>query len=366
MKILQVTGSLELGGLENVAMDCYREAKSQGNKVDFIVFGDREGYYEKEVLNNKDQVFHISQPSCGYRMFYKNVKRIILQNGGYDIVHAHTFFNSGLVLTAAKSANVKRCIAHCHSSRRVNENRIYKKIYNFIMRLLILRNADIYCACSKQAGVCMFGKRNFLKKGIVIVNKIQTEKFKYNHEERKRIRKEFGLDQKDIVIGTVGHLTQAKNQKLLIDIFANLYSGNKEYKLLIVGDGELRENLKRQVRQYEIEKQVVFSGMRTDVNAILSAMDLFILTSKHEGLGIVLLEAQANGLQVLGIEGVIAEEVLVTDNIRLVKCESDNKEWKDIISNSLNIGRDIDKVSFNKVKKLEMEFKDKLLFIYKR
>lgn len=364
LKILQVAACLHVGGLENVAMDCYREAKQQGHEVDFLVFGKEHGYYEDEVIETGGRVFHIPSPSQGYYKFYQNVKRIVRENGPYDIVHSHTFFNSGLVLKAAKSVEVKKCIAHCHSSKRSSSQRLTKKIYNAVMRQWILQNADVYCACSRQAGVCLFGEKKFSRKGILLVNKIETEKFKFNEEERRRVRVEFGISTDCHVLGTVGHLTAAKNQKLLIDIFSNLYAGMPGYKLLIVGDGELREQLEKQVQENNIQNQVIFTGTRTDVPALLSAMDVFLLTSKHEGLGIVLLEAQANGLPCIGIEEVIAQEVMISDKLTLISNSNNMDEWRKLISKSMAVGHNDNNLGFRAVKQLEGQFNAMIKLMY--
>ncbi len=322
-----------------MAMDSYRTAKLQGHEVDFLVFGKKQGYYENEVIRTGGCIFHIPGPSQGYCKFYQNVKRIVRENGPYDIVHSHTFFNSGLVLKAAKSAGVRKCIAHCHSSRRSSSQRLTKKAYNAVMRRWILKNADVYCACSRQAGVCLFGEKEFSQKGTLLVNKIETEKYKFNEEERQRVRVEFGISTECHVLGTVGHLTAAKNQKLLIDIFANLYAGMQEYRLLIVGDGELRRELEKQVAESEIQSQVIFTGTRTDIPALLSSMDVFLLTSKHEGLGIVLLEAQANGLPCIGIKQVIAEEAVRSNLLQFIQDEGNISEWGRKIEKALRLGR---------------------------
>jgi len=364
LKILQVTGSLRIGGLENVAMDCCRIAKAMGCDTDFLVFGEEIGYYEAEVLQNGGNVIHIESPSKGYLKFYKNIKKVIKENGGYDIVHSHTFFNSGIILRAAKVCGVKKCIAHCHSGRRSGSERIVRRIYNSLMRSMVLKNSNIYCACSSQAGEYFFGGKEFADRGVVLLNKIDASYCRYNANSRKEKRIEFGIPEDAIVIGTVGHLTAAKNQELLIRIFSTCYAGCPEYRLLIVGDGELREFLKQKVTEAHVEKQTVFTGARMDVGDLLSAMDVFVLTSKHEGFGIVLLESQANGLPTIGIEKVIAEEVVISKQFYLIKNENDIDEWGETISTALTSGRDFSAETYNKIDNIRKIFKDTVYKLY--
>lgn len=364
LKILQVTGSLRVGGLENVAMDCYRIAKSKGCETDFLVFGENVEQYEAEVLQDGGKVIHIDPPSNGYLKFYNNIKRVIKDNCGYDIVHSHTFFNSGIVLKAAKACGVKKCIAHCHSSRRSGSDRINRKLYNHMMRRLVLRNSDVCCACSLQAGNYFFGEAVFDRCGVILLNRIDTSRCRFNEDSRERIRTELGVPEDAVVIGTVGHLTAAKNQALLIDVFTACFAGNEKYRLLIVGDGELRELLKQKTIESGIESQVVFTGMRMDVGDLLSSMDVFVLTSKHEGLGIVLLESQANGLPTIGIEGVIAKEVIMSRYFYLIRNENDMDEWKETISTALNSGRDESVEAYNKIDNIRKTFQDTVCQIY--
>ena len=362
-RILQVLRGLEIGGLENVAMDIFRELRAIGVDVDFLVYGEKIGYYENEVINKGGRVFHISPPSSGFIRFYLNVKKIIRMKGSYDIVYSHTYFNSGIVLRAAKMENVCRCVAHCHSSRRNSDSFFLKQIYNSLMRRWVNKYADVLCACSKQAGDNMFGIEEFEKRGVVLPNRIRYEDFEFDMEARMRIRKSIGCSNQRIVIGTVGHLTSAKNHSLLLQIFCHLYKDNNKYLLLIVGDGELRSELEMRTKQLGIEKQVCFLGMRTDIGALLSAFDVFLLTSSHEGLGIVLLEAQANGLPCIGIEGVIAKEAVISSNFRLVSSMNDFTIWKNNIDMALKTGR-LNAIEISdSISKLSSDFRQRLFDI---
>ena len=126
--ILQVTGSLRVGGLEAVAMNCVRYSDKERYHFDFLVYGDTIETYEQEAINLGCNVYHISSPQKGYLNFYKNVKKIMESNGPYDVVHAHTFFNSGIIMRAAYKAKVPVRIAHSHSVGREQKKNISKKL----------------------------------------------------------------------------------------------------------------------------------------------------------------------------------------------------------------------------------------------
>ena len=357
-RVLQVLRSLGVGGLEKVSMDIFREMRSMNVEVDFLVFEKEIGYYESEIVNSGGRVFHINPPSLGYVKFYNNIKRVIRNNGPYDIVYSHTYFNSGIVLCAAKQMKINTCVAHCHSSRRNSDAFLVKRIYNAFMRKLVNKYADIICACSEQAGENMFGISEFKKRGIVLPNRIKYEDFEFNINDRISIRKFIGCSDDKIVFGTVGHLTSAKNHSLLLRLFSNLYKDDDKHFLLIVGEGELRSDLELQAKTLNIDKQVKFLGMRTDIGALLSAFDLFILTSSHEGLGIVLLEAQANGLPCVGLKKVIAKEAIISPNFELVNFSDDFEDWKNNINSALRKGRLNKSDVRNTIAKIDLEFKN--------
>lgn len=327
-KMLIVTATLKLGGLEKVAMDCYYEAKKLGYYIDFIVFDEKEQYFNEIVKKNDDQIFCLTTPSKNRTLFCKQLKNIISIYGPYEVVHSHIYYSSGIVLREAKKMGVKTCISHCHSSKRESDKKVHRKIYHFLMKKMIIKYSDYYCACSSQAGENFYGKKLFNEKGIVLVNKISTSQFLYDEEARKRIRAEFSISEDTIVIGSVGRLVPAKNFKLLIDMFHQCYAQKSNYKLMIVGEGELRESLEKQIKELKITDQVILSGIRTDIGEVLSAMDVFVLSSKHEGLGIALIEAQANGLGCVAIQNVVAKEAMFDDRVLLIEDPDDCEQWE--------------------------------------
>lgn len=327
IRVLQVSGSLAVGGLQTVAMNCFRYIDRDKYDFDYLVYGDQIGEYEDEVKRLGGRVIHIPSPKNDYVKFYRNVKKVILDYGPYDIVHSHTFFNSGIVLMAAKYCGVKKCIAHAHSGKRKGSNRPDKAIYNAVMRQLITYYADIYCACSKKAGDYLYGQKTFSSgKGAILSNAIDIDKYVYSESDRHHIRSELQIDKDERVIGTVGHLTAAKNQTFLLETFALLTKNTDGVKLLMVGDGELSGELHKLATDLSISDKVIWTGTRTDIPQLLSTMDVFALPSLHEGFGIALLEAQANGLPCVVGKGTIPEQVWISENHYEIDF-SDSKSW---------------------------------------
>lgn len=323
-RILLVTGSLNVGGLENVAMDIVRYSDKSQYKFDFLVYGNNKFYYEEEAKKLGCHIIRVSDPQNGYVKFYKELKNAILKNGPYQIVHSHTYFNSGLVVMAAKRVNVPYCIGHSHSIEREGDKKIIKKIVYAFLRKLLQHYCDTFCACSKRAGENVFGKRAFNKKGIVLCNPVNLDQFTYSEKKRQHIRQLYNIDEKNIVLGNVGRLVLGKNQKFLIDIISEINS--EEYVLLLVGDGKERKNLEDYARTKKVLKKVIFAGEQYNIDAYLSAMDIFLMSSKHEGLGIVLIEAMVNGLLCIYEDSAIVDEIKKLPNGVSVS-GFDTKQW---------------------------------------
>lgn len=348
-KILHVCGSLRTGGLETVALNCARIVHDYGIHSDFVVFGNDIGEYEKEAQELGCNIFHISSPKLGYLKYYKELRRIIKNNGPYDIVHSHIFFNSGIVMMAAARMGVKKRISHSHSVKRQTSNRIDKFLFYKLMRHFIKKYSTDICACSKKAGEYLFGKKVFHDKGVVLVNYINRDEFIFLQNNRKKIRDEFEINGNDIVLGQVGHLTSVKNQRFLLELFAAFLGQHNDSKLLIIGDGELKEELEALAKQLKIDKNVIFTGTRSDVGSILSALDVYVCTSTNEGFGLVLLEAFVNGLKVVINKETIVDEIEKLHNCYTVDGFDNIQKWIMEIERAIkNRGENSDKNLFNR------------------
>lgn len=341
-KILIVTGSLHTGGLERVAINCVKHADCKCS-FDFLTLGDKKGDLEEEVITLGGRVFSMPLSSNPLKQFLK-VYGFLRSNGTYDVIHSHLFFNSGIILMAAFLVGIKVRIAHVHSIKRKNTSVTKEFFYNFL-RILLRLFTTIPCACSSKAGNYVFGKNFFQKKGIIVPNILDIDKFVYNINERQKVRNEFFISHDSIVFGQIGRLSEEKNQKLLLKIFSKLIEHYPFSKLIIVGDGDLRKELIDYANQLNITESVIFTGTRKDTPSLLSSMDVFICSSTNEGLGIVLLEAQANSLPCVACKFAIVDEVKLLGNCELVNDYYNIEEWINACENALIKGRNTDVVN---------------------
>lgn len=171
----------------------------------------------------------------------------------------------------------------------------------------------------KKAADFLFGPQIPREKIIIFHNALDIKRYKFNPEKRAIVRKKLGVEGK-YVIGNVGRLVYLKNHKFLIDCFSEVVKKNQEAMLILIGGGELEQEIKEQITSYGIYDKVIFIGESDCVEEYLQAMDLFVFPTRFEGLGNVLIEAQTAGLKCIASMNV-PEETHITENITYLPLE---------------------------------------------
>lgn len=304
IRILQIVPSLNCcGGVENYIMNYYRNITDSEIKFDFVYHINSEPNFEEEIRNlggncMKMPVFSVKN--------YKKIKKEIInlfKNNKYDIVHCHMANAAFLYFKIAKKYGVKVRILHSHQASAADK--FLHKIRNYPLLVIGKKRATNFVACSNLAGEFLFKNKTYK----VINNAINTSKFSYSDDYRSEIRDRYNIDNDTIVFGHIGRFCNQKNQLFLLRIFSEFIKNkdNKKYKLMLVGDGELRVEIEKSISKYNINDYVILTGAINDTSKIYSALDLFILPSLYEGLPVVGVEAQYNGLKVLTSSNVTKE-----------------------------------------------------------
>lgn len=243
----------------------------------------------------------------------------------YDIVHVHG--NSAMItpdLLIAWIKGIKKRIAHSHNSTCSN-----MKGHNFFYPLFQKMYTHGF-ACSSLAGNWLFENKDFY----VIPNGFDVKKFKFNEDSRIKIRNELGLDTQ-IVIGHIGRFNSQKNHEFLLKIFENIASINDDMVLLLVGDGPDFNKIMSIIKTHKYKERIIVYGETNKTEDVYSAMDLFLFPSKHEGLGIVALEAQISGLPCI-VSDVLPKEVIIGNNIVFKNLSDTIEEWSNLVFDKLN------------------------------
>ena len=323
LKVLYIHGnSLNPGGTETFMLNYYRHMDPNLIHIDFAVHGGA-GYYDEEILNHGSKIFHVAKKSIN-PIAYELQMRDIYLNNQYSIVHSHVDAMGAWELKLAKRYGVPVRIAHCHSTGHQTKS-ILKYQLNELARKRINKYANIRLACAGDAGRWLFGNRNFT----IIHDAIEVEKFSFNDNVRNKIRLNYNITKEDFVIGNVGRLAPEKNQFFLLEVLELLIKENRHYKLMLVGDGDQRRRLEKVAAEKHLKENVIFVGQVFGASDYYNAFDYFALPSLFEGLGIVLIEAQCNGLHCMSSIRA-PKEANVTGNV--IYLPLDAQAWADYLS----------------------------------
>lgn len=328
INVLQVGMSPYYGGTESFLMNQYRCINRSKIQFSFLNVYDTQIACQEEIVNLGGRIYYLDMARHkGVYAYYHNINTFFRENAKYfDIVHCN--FQSLInvdILKYAKKYNIPVRIAHAHNAGYGTEPNIMQKMLIRKNKYVLHNSATHYFACSDLAAHWMFDRN-----ATIIKNAIDVEKYVFNPRDRKIVRQALNLGDRPTII-FVGRLDPQKNPLFLIDIFREILYSWKNAQLLIVGDGILREQIKEKINQMGISGSVKMLGTRNDVNELLQAADIFLLPSKFEGLGIVLIEAQASGLRTFTSKDVVPKDVKITDLLEFISLKKNAKEWARLI-----------------------------------
>lgn len=319
IRILHIVQRMEAGGTQAFLMNLYRNIDREKVQFDFLVeYIDKE-FYDDEIISFGGKIYYTNfRKDLNVFKFKKELSKILIDNPEYKIIHIHATAIGKICTDVARKNNIPVIIAHTHNNGAVKD---WKYLPKKILRKLYRNGPTDFFACSEEAGIYTFKNKKFK----VIHNSIDSKKFLYNESIRNEKRKELNIENK-FAVGNVGRLHEQKNQIFLIDIFYELQKKKENAILLIVGSGPLKTKINEHIEKLGISDKVKILENRNDMNEIYQAMDVFVLPSLFEGLGIVAIEAQAAGLPVIASDGV-SSEAEVTKNIKKLSLNEPISNW---------------------------------------
>lgn len=326
IRIAQVMGKMNSGGVESVVMNYYKNIDKNKLQFDFIVDEDSTYIPFDEIKNMGGNVILV--PPYQNIFLYINTLKKVFKYNEYKIVHSHLNTLSVFPLYAAKVAKVPVRIAHSHSTS--NKKEWKKDLLKNTLKPFSKLYATHYFCCSELAGRWLFGDKLYDRNQVRLINNaIDIEKFMYNKEERNKIRNELKLDDK-LVVTHVGRFVEQKNHRVLIDIFNELHKVNSQSILLLAGEGPLLENIKEKVKQLNLLDSVRFLGVRNDISEIMQGTDIFLLPSLYEGLPVVGVEAQASGALCI-LSNNMTKETKITEITKFIDISDSHKALAEFI-----------------------------------
>lgn len=318
------------GGIDKYLLDVYESLRTDGYSFDFLT-NDIDVDLEQKLEDKGSNLLKIPRFTNPIGQ-YKEIKRIVSENA-YDTV----YFNISTALMcfgvlAARKAGAKNVVVHSHSSAYDCPNKIKRLIMTMIHKAckpILCRYGTNFCSCSKLASKWMFTNKLIKSNKIKMVyNAIEVEKFTFDSLKRAEMREKLGLGN-SLTVGHIGNFLYPKNHDFIIDIFNELLKKEPNAKLLLIGDGDLFQNIKDKAKQLEIEKQILFEGRQMNSNDYLQTMDILVLPSIFEGMPIVSVESQINGLPTL-LSDKITDEAKIMNNCEFLPIDS-SELWVDKI-----------------------------------
>lgn len=303
MRVLQINSSISINsGVMSVIMNYYRHIDRKQIQFDFAYYNDPTNAkytYIDEITQLEGNVFRITSPR-EIKQFKRELLELIKKQS-YEIAQIHDAFLMRFIYRDLKKAGIKKVIVHSHATKW--SDKMISAIRNRVLCMNIMKYSDIQFACSKAAGQFLYRNDVFT----VINNAIDTYRYKFDINFRNSIRKKYNLDNQ-IVVGHVGNFTYQKNHEYLLKLFYSIHKLNNNTVLMLVGDGQLKQNIERMTDELGLVDNVIFVGTVEDVEKYYSAMDMFVLPSLYEGLPMAGVEAQCSGLKCF-FSDTITEEI---------------------------------------------------------
>ena len=358
VRVLCLFTLLDRGGAETMCMNLYRNIDRTKVQFDFLVYYPQRGEYEDEIetlgghvyriphLDPKNLIAHIQ----GARSFFR-------EHPEYKIIHNHMGENGALICHEAKRAGVRTIIYHSHvdlapliiKQNEVKQSNGNQKTSNPLfcyivdkkelkLRLLYpiaMRSSTNYFACGENAAKVFRWKKDA---AIIIKNGINIERFMFNKNLRERKRKELACGDK-FIVGNVARLNANKNQNFAIEIMRELVKLRPNAEMWFVGQGPILDALQVKTHQLNLQDKIRFLGVRSDVNELLQAMDVFLFPSISEGLPVSCVEAQAAGLPCVFSDG-FDPNTVITENCKVISLQQNPKNWAEAINSFVNFRRE--------------------------
>lgn len=323
-RVLHVFNLMNRGGAETFVMNLYRNIDRNKINFDFLCFKDGIGAYDDEIKSLGGNIYHLKQSKKHPLKSYNSLVRFFKQNGPFDVIHLPVMFYSGVVAKAAKKAGIKKVIVHSHNANDPGSNKIIRKIYYKICRKLINKYTDIKLACGKDAGEFLF---NSLDNVTIINNGIDIDKFQsFDIKEVEKIKKQCNITD-ELVIGNVARFEEVKNHKFFIKLGEYIKENNLKIKIILVGDGSLRNSLIEEVIQKKLDNIIYFPGVRGDIPNFLHLFNVFVMPSFYEGFPVSIIESIASLTPCVVSSNVDRSVEIVKDMVEFIDLDSDISIW---------------------------------------
>lgn len=333
IRVLQVVGRMDRGGIETMIMNQYRNIDREKVQFDFLAHFGREAAYNDEIRSMGGRIYEMPALRDENRVFFWRffsylfaLNKFFREHREYKVIHGHMTHTAALYMPIAKRYGVSCRIVHSHSTK--SKAGLLGILTNFLHKFAT-RDATDFFACSKAAQKWFFTEE-IINSGDVyfVTNAIDAKRFRYDPEKRRKMRENFDLKD-DLTIAHVARFRTEKNQAFMIEVLKEALKVRDDITLIFVGDGPQEKAVRAKAKACGVDGHVRFLGLRSDVPDILQAADVFVLPSSWEGQPLTAIEAQASGLHCI-VSDSLSWELDTLGMVRFISLDKVN-EWVDAL-----------------------------------
>lgn len=337
VRVLHVVGRMDRGGIETMIMNVYRHIDRDKIQFDFLAhYGKPDTDYNDEIRSLGGMIYEMPRIKSTTKTYYhkffeyrRALKDFFTEHQEYNILHGHMTNTASIYMPIAeKHGNVGCRISHSHSMQAVSG------LTGFLSNILsrnITKYATDWFACSEAAAKWFYSEDDINSGKIkIITNSIDVNKFRFSEQKRLSKRQELSIEN-DFIVGNVARFSYPKNQDFLIETLPELLKKVPNTKLCFVGEGHDMQRAKDLAKSLGVYDKILFLGLRNDVDELISAFDVFVMTSFYEGLPLVGVEAQSSGLPCVLSDG-ITKETDMTGNVKFLSLDESHEAWADAIA----------------------------------
>lgn len=345
IRVLYVVSGVSHEGIGSYLLNVVKNIDKDKFEISFALATDYKQAHEDKLLELDCNIYRTAEIGNGVKgkiLHFVNLIRLIKKDEPFDILHTHMDFFNGINLLAAYIGKVPVRISHGHLDLGNQNINMIKKLYNYLMKVIIKICCNYKLGCSLEANKYINGVKENDIKSSVVNNGINFERFNNKHKRKY-------IQSSKVKFITIGRIEEPKNPIFIVEIMNELCMLRNEVELIWIGVGSLEDDVKKRIENYNLSANIKMLGRRDDVDLILQESDFMLFPSKYEGLGIALIEAQ-----LAGVPAFISNTIPKEANLGLctiLNLEDSAKEWArkiDLYINQKNYSNSFDKNKANK------------------
>jgi len=327
-KVLHIVGDLAFAGIENWLLNVVRLKTSANSTTDIAVTGAVDPRVRIRFEGFGARILPCPELYAPLRLL-RNLRRILLEYGPYDLLHSHLHRGNGHVALLGRLCGVPGIVVHSHqdSSRHDALGNAWDNWKAWTARMLQRAAADAGLACTEAAGDSLFDRRWRRRSNWHVLPCGADFQPFTRPVDRSALRAQFGLHPNAFVVGHVGRCDPVKNHDFLLNLASVYLAANADACFLLAGDGALLPELENRASQIAPRDRIRFLGAREDVpDLLLGVFDAFVFPSLSEGFSIALLEAQVAGLPVV-VSDRISKESRILPQVQALSLDLPAEDW---------------------------------------